>query len=76
MELTERQRMVLNAIRRFMAEKKYPPIYRDLCGPTGIKTPNGVRSHVLALQRKGYVTRDGRTQRTIRLVNGKGKSNG
>jgi repressor LexA len=65
-ELTDRQREVLDAIRRYVAEKGFPPSIRELGHMVGIKSLRGVTIHLDALERKGWIERE-RTSRGIRL---------
>ena len=65
-ELTDRQREVLDAIRRYIAEKGFPPSIRELGQMVGIQSLRGVTIHLDALQRKGWIERE-RTSRGIRL---------
>ncbi len=66
-KLTERQRLVLNLIVRYIREHGYPPTLRDLQDHLDISTPRGVLTHIKALERKGYIRRDS-TPRGIRVL--------
>ena len=68
--ITSRQAFVLQQIIRLTDEKGFPPTLRELCEATDIRSTNGVTEHLLALERKGFLTRGdvwGRT-RSIRLL--------
>ena len=65
--LTARQQAVLSAIRSHLTQYGWPPTIRELGVVLGIRSPNGVRAHLRALERKGYVQRDPRVARGIRL---------
>ncbi len=53
--LTERQKAVLLEIIDSVVDRGYPPTLRELADAMELKTSNGVRVHLHALQRKGYV---------------------
>lgn len=53
--LTERQRRVLSVALAHARRNGAPPTYRELGRALGIASPNGVRRHLLALERKGYL---------------------
>ena len=64
--LTPRQRDVLDYVRDSTAERGFPPTLREIGRHLGIRSTNGVSSHLSALTRKGYLTREP-TSRAIRL---------
>ena len=55
--LTTRQSEVLNEIRSFIQIHGYSPTVRDIAKLTGIKSTNGVRWHLKALEKKGEIIR-------------------
>ncbi len=67
--LTDRQLEVLQAIRQLSA-RGYPPTYRELCRALGIRSNNGVRDHLRALETKGAITRVEKQARSIVLAEG------
>lgn len=67
-ELTQRQMLVRNAIADFQKRNGYAPSIRDLMRATRIKSPHGVRSHLIALQKKGWIYFEPYTARSVRLV--------
>lgn len=68
MTLTSRQRDVLNFIARFIAERQYPPTYREIMRKFDYASTNGVSRHLDALQRKGAIEIDHKVSRGIRVV--------
>jgi repressor LexA len=58
-EPTRRQRKALQAIERFVLERGFPPTIRELGKRLGIANPSAVYKHVLSLERKGYLSREG-----------------
>ncbi|AEH50286.1 transcriptional repressor LexA [Pseudothermotoga thermarum] len=55
-ELTERQKEVLEFIENYINKHGYPPSIRDIAKAFRI-TPRGAMLHVVALEKKGYITR-------------------
>ncbi len=58
-ELTQRQRKALKAIEGFVLERGFPPTVRELGKLLGIVNPSAVFKHILSLERKGYLRREG-----------------
>lgn len=66
--LTPRQREILDFIRTWIDELGYAPTVRDIGRQFGIRSPNGVRGHLKALEAKGMIERDPRRSRALRLT--------
>ncbi|QTA38227.1 repressor LexA [Thermosipho ferrireducens] len=66
-ELTERQKKVLDFITNYIQQRGYSPSIRDIARHFKI-TPRGAQLHLIALEKKGYITRNGNKSRTISLV--------
>ena len=66
--LTERQSRVLEFIRERIAADGRPPTVREIGRRFRIASTNGVRRHLDALERKGYVERDRGLSRGLRLA--------
>ena len=66
--LTERQRQILEFITRRIEEQGYPPTIREIGEQMGIKSTNGVNDHLKALERKGFLKREGLKSRALRPV--------
>lgn len=64
-ELTERQQQVLGFILRHIAEHRYPPTVREIGAALDIRSTNGVSDHLKALERKGYLGREGMKSRAL-----------
>ncbi|MBM3224253.1 MAG: transcriptional repressor LexA [Candidatus Tectomicrobia bacterium] len=64
-QLTERQRAILNYIEREVRTTGVPPSIRQIGVALGISSTNGVRAHLQALEKKGYIHRSSRTSRGI-----------
>jgi repressor LexA len=67
-DLTDKQRAVLAFIERQIVQQGYAPTIREIGRQFGIKSTNGVNDHLRALERKGYVGRDGQKSRTLRVL--------
>jgi repressor LexA len=72
--LTERQQEVLEFIRQQVAQKGYPPSIREIGQEFGIKSTNGVRGILQALERKGEIRRSPQLSRGIELVHPEAKA--
>jgi repressor LexA len=59
--LSERQRTILQYIHERFQEEGILPSYREIGDAMGIKSTNGVSDHIRALERKGYLSRVGRS---------------
>jgi repressor LexA len=64
-ELTERQQEILEFIQEYVENYSYPPTYREICKHFNISSTNGVKRHVDALQKKGYLEMCKNASRTI-----------
>jgi repressor LexA len=65
--LTERQREILEYIEKFIKLNGYPPSIRDICRDFNISSPRGAAKHLEALEKKGYIERTG-VSRGIRVI--------
>ncbi|MCD6498419.1 MAG: hypothetical protein J7M25_09005 [Deltaproteobacteria bacterium] len=73
-DLTDRQRQVLDFVTNCIQEQGYPPTLREIGDELGIRSPNGVFLHLKALERKGYLVRDGGKSRSLRPVSTIGRA--
>ena len=67
--LTRRQQEILDYITEQIQDKGYPPTIREIGEQMGIRSTNGVNDHLKALERKGYLVREGLKSRALRPVN-------
>lgn len=67
--LTARQRAIHDFIRGFLVEHGQAPTVREIAKHFGIRSPNGVLSHLRALERKGLIVRQATEARAIQLAN-------
>ncbi len=66
-KLTGKQCLVLKEIKKFMAEKGFPPTVRELCNITNLSSTATIQAHLNNLQEKGYIKKDKDKNRTIEL---------
>src|SRR5687767_13391041 len=64
--LTSRQRQILEFITRRIEEQGYPPTIREIGEEMGIRSTNGVNDHLKALERKGFLKREGLKSRALK----------
>ena len=67
-ELTKRQRAVLEFIRSKIRGRGYGPTVREIGDRFQISSPNGVMCHLRALEKKGLITREPNMSRAIQLT--------
>lgn len=67
-ELTERQQEILDFIQSSSAGNGYPPTYREIGKHFNIVSTFGVKRHIDALVKKGFLSNESKTSRTIALV--------
>ncbi|MCX7797924.1 MAG: transcriptional repressor LexA [Melioribacter sp.] len=66
--ITERQKEILDFIKEYIDFNGYPPTYREIGKKFNISSTFGVKRHIDALIKKGYLTNESRTSRTLSLV--------
>ncbi len=67
-DLSERQRQVLDFIRATVAERGYPPSVREIGEAIGLSSPSTVHSHLSALVAAGAIRRDPTKPRAIEVL--------
>lgn len=67
MDLTSRQSEIFNFITTFISEKGYPPSVREI-GDRFHIYPRAVFDHLKALERKGYLKREGSMSRSLQIL--------
>jgi repressor LexA len=66
--LTSRQRQILDFILAQIDARGFPPTMREIGAQFDISSPNGVRDHLVALQRKGYLKRTPEKSRSLEVA--------
>ncbi|MBR4972991.1 MAG: repressor LexA, partial [Clostridia bacterium] len=64
--LTEKQSLVYSFLVKQMADG-FPPSVREICAATGIKSTSTVHAILTALEEEGYIMRDPKNSRSIKL---------
>jgi repressor LexA len=67
-KLTERQKKILEVLEHFQINAGYPPSIREICEQAGISSTSVVNYYLEQLTEMGYIQRDERVSRGIRLV--------
>ena len=65
--ITDRQKEVLTYISTYTEENSYPPTVRDVSEHFGISL-RAVQDHILALQKKGFLSQSQKKARSIRVL--------
>ena len=66
--LTKKQKEVLEFIKQFHAENKYPPSIRQICSAINLSSPATVHVHINHLVDKGYIKRSKEGNRALELL--------
>ena len=66
-QLTDRQREILQFIVDQQRERGFPPSVREIGLAVGLTSPSTVHSHLLTLQRRGFLRRDPTKPRAIEV---------
>lgn len=68
MDLTTRQKRMLEYIKQHLRETGYPPTIREIGSAVGISSTSVVNYNLNVLQQKGYIERARETSRGLRVV--------
>lgn len=68
LELTAKQEQILSFIREFKSRNGYPPTLREIGQQFGISSTFGVKRHLDALVRKGFISVESNASRGIRFT--------
>jgi repressor LexA len=66
--LSERQRRIMEVLERFQDQNGYPPSIREICQEADISSTSVVNYYLEQLEDKGYIERDRRVSRGVRLL--------
>ena len=68
-EITDRQQAILDFIQEFVNSKGFPPSFREIGKQFNISSTFGVKRHIDALVKKGFISNESKTSRTIKIIN-------
>ena len=71
--ITDRQKEVLTFISSFTETSGYPPTVREISDHFGISI-RAVQDHILALQKKGFLSQAQKRARSIKVLSDSGES--
>lgn len=66
--LTNRQRQILDFIKKEIRERGYPPSVREIGESVGLSSSSTVHGHLARLEEKGYIRRDPTKPRAIEIL--------
>ena len=66
--ITDKQREILEYIKKEILNRGYPPTVRDICEAVNLKSTSSVHSHLETLEKNGYIRRDPAKPRAIEIV--------
>lgn len=69
MNITPRQKEVLQFIRTFQAQEGFPPSLREICEACGLVSSGSIVKHLNSLERHGHLVRTPGKKRTWKLTN-------
>lgn len=67
-KLTTKQKDVLNYIKKFIADNKYPPSVREICKGLKVNSPATAHVHINKLIEKGYLKRSTSSSHQLQLL--------
>lgn len=66
--ITDKQREILEYIKKEILNRGYPPTVRDICEAVNLKSTSSVHYHLETLEKNGYIRRDPTKPRAIEIV--------
>lgn len=66
--LTTQQQKVLYFVETYLTRHGFPPTLRDIGDAIGLANVNAVRGHLLAIEKKGYITKTPDRARSIQII--------
>ncbi len=73
-KLTPRQSSILKYIQKMIDERGYPPSVREIGEGVGLKSSSTVHTHLVNLEKNGYIRRDPTKPRAIEVLANRSKS--
>lgn len=66
--ITDKQKKVLEFIKKEIKDKGYPPSVREICQGVGVKSPSTVHGYLERLEKHGVIRRNHFKPRTIEII--------
>jgi len=66
--LTLKQQLVLDFLKREIKQNGYPPTVREICDAVGLSSTSTVHAHLETLERKGYIRRSPTKNRSTEIL--------
>ena len=63
-----KQTQILECIHDYLDEHGYPPTVREICEAVDLSSTSTVHGHLSRLEKKGYIFKEKKCSRTIRLA--------
>jgi len=67
-KLTAKQEVILDILKRLIAENGYPPTVREIGKKAHLNSPATIHFHLKKLAEKGYIKQDDKKNRTIEIL--------
>ena len=67
-KLTTKQEMILQIIKKWIAQYGYPPTVREIGEQAHLNSPATIHFHLTKLEEKGYITKGNGKNRTIEVL--------
>ena len=67
-KISDKQREILEYIKKEILERGYPPAVREICEAVDLKSTSSVHSHLETLEKNGYIRRDPTKPRAIEII--------
>lgn len=67
-KLTEKQKAILDILKRLIAKNGYPPTVREIGKAAKLSSPATIHFHLTQLEEKGYIKKDNNKNRTLEIL--------
>lgn len=67
-KISDKQREILEYIKKEVLQRGYPPAVREICEAVHLKSTSSVHSHLETLEKNGYIRRDPTKPRAIEIL--------
>ena len=67
-KLTGKQKVILDILKKLIAENGYPPTVREIGKKAGLSSPATIHFHLKKLEEKGYIKQDPKKNRTLEIL--------